>query len=45
MASPDMRADMGRRAAEHVRPFTVSVVTDQIEQAIDDVIGPRGSRR
>jgi hypothetical protein len=34
---------MGRRAAEHVRPFTVSVVTDQIEQAIADVTTPKGS--
>ena len=32
MASPEMRAAWERRAAEHVRPFTVSVVTDQIER-------------
>ena len=45
MASPDMRADMGKRVAEHVRPYTVSVVTDQIEQAIADVTSPEGSMR
>lgn len=41
--SPQAREEMGRRAAEHVRPFTVSVVTDQIEQAIAGVIGSRSS--
>ena len=40
-ASPATRDEMGRRAAEHVRPFTVSVVTDQIEQAIADVLDTR----
>jgi len=43
LASPQVREEMGMRAAEHVRPFTVSVVTDQIEQAISDVIEARSS--
>jgi glycogen(starch) synthase len=38
MASPDLRRTMGQNAMEHVRPFTVSVVTDQIEQAMQDAI-------
>jgi len=43
MASPDTRVSMGKKAMEHIRPFTVSVVTDQIEQAIADVTSSRRS--
>ena len=38
MGSPELRERMGQRATAHVRPFTVSVVTDQIEQAMHDVL-------
>jgi glycosyltransferase involved in cell wall biosynthesis len=41
MASPELRERMGQQAAEHIRAFTVSVVTDQIEQAIRDVLASR----
>jgi glycosyltransferase involved in cell wall biosynthesis len=43
MESPELRDQMGHRAAAHVRPFTVSVVTDQIEQAMRDVVASRQS--
>jgi glycosyltransferase involved in cell wall biosynthesis len=42
--SPETRAQMGQKAAAHVRPFTVSVVTDQIEQVIREVVPSWRSR-
>ena len=39
LASPELRAQMGKRAALRVRPFTVSVVTDQIEEAMREMVG------
>ncbi len=38
MASPELRAQMGQRAEVHIRPFTASVVTDEIERVMRDVI-------
>lgn len=38
LSKPDLREAMGARAKEHVRPFTVSVVTNEIEKLLHELV-------